>query len=81
MKKKETVISAQADEASKWGDRVRNADEEIKKLKSTVADKEKDRTKLEKQVNSQAEEIKNKEAEIVKAREAIKLVSFCKIQE
>jgi chromosome segregation ATPase len=55
VKQKQTVIIAQADETSRWRDKLRTAEVEVDKLKSSVSEKEKQLENLQNELKSQGE--------------------------
>ena len=55
VKQKQTVIIAQADETSRWRDKLRTAEVEAEKLKNSVSEKEKQLENLQSELKSQGE--------------------------
>ena len=62
-------------EGSQWRDKVRNAETEVEKFKTDIADKLKKVQDLQKQVASYSQDISLKETKLNDAQELIKKVS------
>ena len=62
-------------EGSQWRDKVRNAETEVEKFKTDIADKLKKLQDLQKQVASYSQDISLKETKLNEAQELIKKVS------
>jgi predicted nucleic acid-binding Zn-ribbon protein len=63
-------------EGSQWRDKVRNAEAEVEKFKTDIADKLKKLQDLQKQVASYSQDISLKESKLNEAQELIKKVSL-----
>jgi len=71
LHQKENVVNAQAEEASQWRDKVRRAESEIEKLKTSFSDKVDEMSKLKAQIEVKSNEIAAKDAQIHEAQENI----------
>ncbi|XP_046639672.1 uncharacterized protein LOC124320817 [Daphnia pulicaria] len=72
LQQKENLISAQGVEGSQWRDKVRNAEAEVEKFKTDIADKLKKLQDLQKQVATYSQDISLKESKLSEAQDLIK---------
>ncbi len=64
-------------EGSQWRDKVRNAEAEVEKFKTVIADKTKKLQDLQKQVSTYTQDLSLKETKLSEALELIKKVITC----
>ena len=76
LMQKENVITAQGAEGSQWRDKVRNAEAEVEKFKTDLADKTKKLLDLQKQVATYTQDILLKDSKLTQAEETVKKVLY-----
>lgn len=74
LAQKETLISAQGEEASQWRDKVKAAESEVGNFKSIAGDKEKEISDLKETIKALKQEGSLKDAKLDEANELIKTV-------